>query len=80
MAFDHHRIHQRAAILDDDVIENLDRADFGVDGHDRGMRGIAERTGVAFGAKADGGLEPAEVDIGRQLLRPQIPGFGDVAQ
>ena len=52
----------------------------GFDGHDRGMGGIAERTGVAFGAKADGGLEPAEVDIGRQLLRAQIPGLGDLAQ
>jgi hypothetical protein len=37
LAFNHHRIHQRAAILDDDVIENLDRAHLGVDGHDRGM-------------------------------------------
>src|SRR5262249_60454841 len=52
LAFDHHRIHEYAAILDDDVIENLDAAHLGVDGHDRGMRGIAERTRVAFGTKA----------------------------
>ena len=31
LALDHHRIHQRAAVLDDDVIEDLDCADLGVD-------------------------------------------------
>ena len=35
---DDHRVHQRAAVLDDDVVEDLDRAGLGVD-RDRARRG-----------------------------------------
>ena len=38
LAVDDHRIHQRAAILDDDIVEDLDLADLGIDRHHGGVR------------------------------------------
>ena len=80
LAVDHHRIDQRSAVFGDDVVENLHVAELGVDRDHCGMRCIAERPGIHFRAKAHCRFEPAEVDIGRKPLRPQIPGFRHLAQ
>ena len=42
------------------------------------MRRIAERAGVALGLVAGGQLQPARVDIGRQVLRAPVPDAGDL--
>ena len=69
-----------AAVLDHDVVENLDAPGFRIDGDERRVRRIAERAAVAFGAIAGGDFEPAGIDVGRQVLGLQIPGAPDVAQ
>ena len=52
LAVDDHRVDQRAAVLDHDVVEDLELAGLGIDGDDGGMRRIAERAGVALGLVA----------------------------
>src|SRR5216684_2336831 len=47
LAVDDHRIEENAAVLDDDVVEDGDRAGFGVDDHCSRVGGVAERPGVA---------------------------------
>src|SRR5439155_5782142 len=42
LAIDHHRIDELAAVLDDRIVDDLDRADLGIDQHHGGMRRIAE--------------------------------------
>ena len=69
LAVDDHRIDQLAAVLDDDVVEDLDVADFRIDRDHRGVGGVAEGAGVADRLVADGRLEAAGVDVGRQVLR-----------
>ncbi len=49
LAVDDHGVHQHAAVLDDDVVENLDFARFGIDCNDSRMRRVAERAGIALG-------------------------------
>ena len=80
LAFNHHRIDQRSAVLGDDVVENLHVAELGIDRDHCGVRCIAERPAIHFWAKAHRRFEPAEVNIGRKPLRPQIPSFRHLAQ
>ena len=44
------------------------------------MGGIAEGAGITRRLVAGRDLEPAGVDVGRQVLRPQVPGPGDLAK
>ena len=44
------------------------------------MRSIGERAAVALGAIAGGHFEPAGIDVGREVLRLQIPGPRHFAQ
>ena len=80
LALDHHRVDQRAAILDRDIVQDLDFANAGIDRDHHGVRRIAEGAGVTLGLEGDRGLKAAAIDIRWQLLRAQIPGFGDITQ
>ena len=80
LAVDDHGIHQRPAILDDHVVEDLDASKLGIHRNRSSMRSIAEGAAVDLRLEADRGFEPAEIDIGRQPFRPQIPGLRDLAQ
>ena len=80
LAVHDHRIDQNAAVFNDDVVENLDVAEIGIDGDDRGMRGIAEGAGIALRLVARRYFEPARIDIGGQILRAAIPGVRDLLQ
>ena len=80
LAVHHHRIDENAAVLDDDVIEDLDLSEIRIDGNDRGMRGIAEGSGIALRLVARRDLQSAGVDVSGQILRPAIPGMGDFLQ
>ena len=79
LTVDDHRIDQHAAVLDDDVVEDFDGARVRVDGNHHGMRGVAEGAAVAHRLVAGRDLESAGIDVGRQILRPQIPGPRDLA-
>ena len=48
LAVDDHRIDQRAAVLDHDIVEDLDIAGRRIDRDDGGMRGVAEGAAVAL--------------------------------
>ena len=74
LAVDDHRVDQHAAVLDHDVVEDLDLAGLGIDGDDGGVRRVAEGAGVALGLVAGGHLEAAGIDVGGQVLRAAIPG------
>ena len=78
LAVDDHRVDQHAAVLDDDVVEDLDLAGLGIDRDDGGVRGVAEGAGVALGLVAGGHFEAAGIDVGRQVLRAAVPGARDL--
>ncbi len=80
LAVDDHRVDQHAAVLDHDIVENLDASGLGIDRHHRGVGGVSESAAVALGAIAGGDLEAAGVDVGRKMLRLQIPGAPHLAQ
>ena len=71
LAVHHHRIDEHPAVLDDDVIEDLDLADLGIDRDDRGVGGVAEGAAIALRLVAGRHLQPARIDIRRQILRPR---------
>ena len=73
LAVHHHRIDERAAILDDHVVEYLDVAGLGVHRHGHGMAGIAERARVDLRLVARHGLEAGGIRVGRQELRLPVP-------
>ena len=62
----------------DHVVEDADVAELGIDRNHDGMRGVAERAAVALRLVAGGDLQPARVDVVRQVLRAQIPGARDL--
>ncbi len=78
LAVDDHRIEENAAVLDDDVVEDVDRAGFGVDEDRSRVGGVAERPGVALCLVARRHFEPARVGIGGQILRPAVPRARDL--
>ena len=66
LAVHHHRIDDGSAVLDDDVVENFNVAELGIDRNHGGVRGIAEGAGIDLGPKADGGLKATDIDVGRR--------------
>src|SRR5262249_33117115 len=64
---------------DHDIVEKLDASGLRIDRHHGGVGGVGEGPAVALGAIAGGDLEAAGVDVGRQVLRLQVPGAPDVA-
>ena len=80
LPIDNHRIDQLAAVLHDDVIDNLHVPCLGIHRDEGGMRGIAESAGIARRFVSGRDLEAAGVDIGRKVLRPQVPGARDLGE
>src|SRR4029077_6771812 len=78
LSVDDHRVHEHAAVLDDDVIDDLDFACLRIAADPRGVRRVAEGSRVAFCLVARSDLEPGGIDIGRQLLRTTVPGARDL--
>ena len=65
LAIDHHRIDELAAVLDDDVVQNFDIAEFGIHRNGHGMRRVTKGAAVALRLVADGGLQTAAMNVGR---------------
>ena len=63
-----------------DVVQDLDFADAGIDRDHNSVRRIAEGASVTLRLKSDRGLKTTAIDIRRQFLRAQIPGFGNLTQ
>ncbi len=80
LAVDDHRIDQHAAVLDDDIVEQLDVAEIGIDRDGDGVGGIGEGAAVALRLVAGSDFQPAWIDIDGQILRPPVPGMGDVRE
>ncbi len=80
LAVHHHRIDELAAILDDDVVEDLDVPGLGIDGDSGDMGGVAEGARVAAGLIADRRLEAARIDRSREILRAPIPGVRNLRE
>ena len=78
LAVDDHGVDQGAAVLDHDVVQDLDFAGLGIDGDDGGVGGVAEGARVALGLVAGGNLEAGRIDIGRQVLRAAVPRARDL--
>ena len=74
LALDHHRVDQRAAVLDDHVVEDLHMSGSGIDRHRDRMPRVAERAGVDLGLVAEVTSSPLPVDVRRQALGPHVPG------
>jgi len=72
-----HGIDQHATVLDDDVVENLDIAEIGIDSDGNGVGRITEGAAVTLRLVAAWCLQPCGIDIGRQILRTPIPGMCD---
>ena len=75
LAVDDHRIDQHATILDDHIVEDLDRAEIGVDRDGHRVGCIAESAAVAPRLVTARRFQPARIDIGRQVLRAAVPGM-----
>ena len=80
LAVHHHGIDHGAAVLNDDVIEDLDVADLGVDRDRDGVTGITEGARILERLVAGGGFEPARVDIRGQQLRLAVPDMRQLLQ
>ncbi|CPO73642.1 Uncharacterised protein [Bordetella pertussis] len=79
LAFHDHGVDHGAAILDDHVIQYLDRAGVRIHRHHGGVAGVGEAAGVDLGLVAHVHFQARRVHVGRQQLRPQVPGVGNVA-
>ena len=77
LAVDDERIDEDAAVLDDDIVEDLDLAELGVDGDDDRVGRVAEDAGIARGRIAAGRFEAAGIDVCGEILRAPIPGPRD---
>jgi hypothetical protein len=80
LAVDDHRVHERAAVLDDHVIEDLDLAGLGVDCDARRVARVAEGAGVDLGLVARGRFESRRIDVGREELRLAVPDVRDFGE
>jgi hypothetical protein len=76
LTFDEHRVHHRAAILGDRVIEQFDKAGFEVDGDDGAVRRIGINAGADRRLVGDGRVEQ-RVDPLRQSVHAQMRDLGD---
>src|SRR5258708_32829748 len=75
LAVHNHGIDQHATVLDDDVVENLDIAEFRIDRDGNGVGRITEGAAVALRLVAAGRLQSSGIDIRRQILPTPIPGM-----
>ena len=80
LARDHHRVDHGAAILHHHVVEHLDRPGVGIDRDDRRMGRVGKRAVIRLRAVADHRLDAVGVDVGRELLRVDVPDPADLRE
>ena len=69
LAVDDHRVDERAAVLDDHIVESSTCPNSVSTATSDGVAGIAERAGIALAAYSRDHFEPARIDVGRQEVR-----------